>query len=130
MSDKKKFNEVVVESLHGLAEDMLADIPELEGLVIGIVYSDGLEETKPNVLVVGDVNDPFFIGKAGLQAARVSQTVMAATNKHFQLALQVREQLQEEIDGKRREAEGAKEGEAADRGDSDPEGPARPSKDN
>jgi len=123
MSDKKTFNEIVPESFHKLVQDMIDDIPEFKGAVIGIVYGDGLEDAKPNVLVVGDVNDPFFIGKAGLQAARLSQTVADANNQHFQLALQVREKLQEEIDAKRREAEGAQEDAAADRRDSDPGGP-------
>ena len=107
MPDEKKptFADRVRTKLQRAAEDVLADIPEVDAVTFVVTYRQALGDIDPSALIVSrDTQDPMLraqiahdVGQLGLFATK---TVVAG----FQEALATLQELTKEIDARRNEA--------------------------
>lgn len=98
MSTKEKFNTAVHKRVTESVAKLMEDTPELDGIVVTLLYAEDLGSPSPEFLLFGDGRNPQFIARMGEQVCKLSQTLISNLGQHFADAVKLRQQLQKEID--------------------------------
>lgn len=106
MAEKReKFYDKIGNELSATISKLKEEHPELDGAVIGLVFDPALENIPQSRLLIGNTQDPVFVCRAGVQAARLQVFMGQGITTLFSNALAAAQQAEQQNDKRDRPTE-------------------------
>jgi len=101
---KQKFYEAINSELSECVDKLVGEHPELEGAAIAVIYSPEFGDVPCNT-IIGAINNPEFLCRAGLRVAQLQTTVAHGIAQHIHAAneFHARQATDDKIEKRRQE---------------------------